>query len=159
MSKPCWITHATSLSLVWMLAACADTSTLVDSPSVTLTSLQSGHLSFDRQTFVLGFAISNPNAFPLPVKSFHYNVELAGQKFASGETQSEFTVPAHGDSAFAISVDLDMLQQTSRLASLLRVSSRGEVPYKLDGKLAVNIPFSKPVSFSNSGSISLAGDF
>jgi LEA14-like dessication related protein len=112
-------------------------------------------MSFDRQNFVLEFEIHNPNVFPLPVKGIRYDLQIAEQRFASGETQGEFTVPAAGDGAFAISVDLDMLQQASRLASMLRVGSRSDLSYKLHGDLTVNIPMTKPVPFSSSGSISL----
>ncbi len=112
-------------------------------------------MSFSRQTFVLGFDISNPNAFPLPVKVLSYSVQIADQRFASGQTDGAFTVPANGDSSFAISVDLDIMQQTSRIASLLRAGSEGEINYELNGSLTVDIPFTKPIPFSNKGTISL----
>jgi LEA14-like dessication related protein len=150
------IPRCTAISVIGLLAACAAPTTLVESPSVTLVGIQSGHMSFDRQTFVLGFDISNPNAFPLPVKAIQYRVRIAEQQFASGETLGGFTVPAGGDSHFSISVDLDMLQQTSRLATLLRVGSRGTVNYDLDGSLTANIPFTKPIRFSNAGTLLLA---
>jgi LEA14-like dessication related protein len=144
-----------AIAFVCTLSACASTVSLVDSPSISLTNIQSGHLSFNRQSFVLEFAIHNPNAFPLPVRSMRYDLQIADQRFANGETQGEFTVPAGGDSAFAISVDLDMLQQASRLGSMLRVGSPGELPYTVQGDITVNIPMTRPVPFSNSGSISL----
>lgn len=144
-----------AIALMCVVSACASTTSLVESPSIKLANIRSGHLSFDRQNFVLEFEIHNPNAFPLPVKALRYDLQIADQRFASGETQGEFTVPAAGDAAFAISVDLDMLQQASRLASMLRVGSRGDLPYKLHGDITVNIPLTRPVPFSSSGSISL----
>lgn len=141
--------------LCMLTTACTGPVTLVDSPSVRLTRIETGHMSFDSQTFVLGFDISNPNSFPLPVQAVSYSVNIGEQRFASGTTQGEFTVPARGDSSFAISVDLDMLQQTSRVAALLRAGSRGDVPYELDGTLTVNIPFTRPIPFSTKGTIPL----
>ncbi len=146
---------AVVLAPICMLMACAGPVTLVDSPSVRLTRIESGHMSFNRQTFVLGFEISNPNSFPLPVQALRYSVHIVDQQFASGQTEGAFTVPANGDNAFAISVDLDMMQQTSRIAYLLRAGSQGQVPYELNGSLAVDIPFTKPIPFSNKGTISL----
>lgn len=139
-----------------VLAACAGPVTLVDSPTVRLQRIESGHLGFDRQTFVLGFEISNPNPFPLPVRSLSYDVSIAGEQFASGKTEGEFSVPGNGDGSFAISVELDMMRQASSLASMLRAGSRGSVPYELRGSLTVDIPFTRPIAFSNSGSISIA---
>ncbi len=149
------ITHFWMLLSICMLAACAGPVTLVDSPSVRLTRIDSGRMSIDRQTFVLGFDISNPNAFPLPVKELSYNVRIADQQFASGKTEGAFTVPANGDSAFDISVDLNMMQQSAQIASLLRAGSQGLVTYELNGSFAVDIPFTQPIPFSNKGTISL----
>jgi LEA14-like dessication related protein len=158
MIGPETITRYSMLVSICLLAACAGPVTLVDSPSVRLTRIESGRMSFDRQTFVLGFDISNPNAFPLPVKELSYNVQIANQQFASGKSWAAFTVPSNGDSSFAISVDLDMMQQASQIASLLRAGSRGALAYELNGKLAVDIPFTRPILFSNKGTISLVAD-
>lgn len=146
---------ATVVATICMLAACAGPVTLVDSPSIRLTRIDSGHMSFNRQNFVLGFDISNPNSFPLPVQVLNYNVQIADQDFASGKTEGAFTVPANGDSSFAISVDLDMMQQSSSISSLLRVGSQGQIPYELNGSLTVDIPFTRAIPFSNKGTISL----
>ena len=141
---------------VILLGACAGTETLVRSPVVDLNSVQMSSLSFSGQTFVLGFDISNPNPFPLPVKSIRYNVQLGEQRLASGETQGAFNVPASGNGQFAISVDLDMLQQTSQLSSLLRSGLQKSIEYELHGSLHVDIPFTQPIPFSNSGVIQVA---
>jgi LEA14-like dessication related protein len=146
---------ATLVSAIGVLAACAGPVTLVDSPTIRLTRIESGHMSFNRQTFVLGFDISNPNSFPLPVQVLNYNVQIADQQFASGKTDGAFTVPANGDSSFAISVDLDMMQQSSRIGTLLRAGSQGQIPYELSGSLTVDIPFTQAIPFSNKGTISL----
>ena len=150
---------ATVVATIGTLAACAGPVTLVDSPSIRLTSIDSGHMSFNRQSFVLGFDISNPNPFPLPVQVLNYSVQIADQDFASGKTEGEFTVPANGDSSFAISVDLDMMQQASSITSLLRAGSEGQVSYELNGSLTVDIPFTQAIPFSNKGTISLMSGF
>ncbi len=146
------------LAAICMLAACAGPLTLVDSPSIRLTRIESGHMSFNRQKFVLGFDISNPNSFPLPVQVLNYSVRIADQQFASGKTEGAFTVPANGDSSFAIGVELDMMQQASRIGSLLRAGSQGQISYELSGDLTVDIPFTQPIPFSNKGTISLVSD-
>ena len=142
-----------------LLTACAGTETLVSAPTVDLSSVQMSRLSFRGQTFVLGFNVSNPNPFPLPVKSIRYSVQLGEQRFASGETQGAFNVPASGEGSFAISVDMDMLQQTSQLSSLLKGGIRQNIAYELQGSLDVDIPFTKPIPFSNSGVIQVADGF
>lgn len=141
------------------LAGCATTfENLVESPTVKLSDVQVVGLGFDSQTFLLSFDVNNPNPFSLPVKSVSYGVKLDGHRFASGETASEFSVPANGDGKFAISVDLNLLQTAPQLLSIVRQSARSDVAYELEGKLGVDIPLAPPVSYRNTGSIRLRSD-
>lgn len=137
------------------LSACAGTGTVIDSPKVDLTGVELTSANLRRQTFLLRFDVSNPNPFPLPVKAVEYRVDFDNEKFAGGETQGSFTVPAHGDDTFAISVDLDFMSSATHLTSLFRGGFRENVSYELNGSLAVDIPFVKPIPFSSSGVINL----
>jgi LEA14-like dessication related protein len=143
--------------LALALTGCATTmENLVKSPTVELRSVQVMGLGFNSQTFLLSFDISNPNPFPLPVSAVSYGIKLDGQRFASGETPSEFSVPAGGDGQFAISVDLNLLQTAPQLLSVVRQGVRKDVAYQLDGRLAVDIPLAPAVSYRNSGLIRLS---
>lgn len=145
--------------IVFGLTGCATTlESLVKSPKVELRDVQVMGLGFNSQTFLLSFDISNPNPFPLPVRSVSYAIRIDGRRFASGETPSEFSVPAGGDAQFAISVDLNLLQTEPQLLSLVRQSVREDVTYELEGQLAVDIPLAPTVSYRNAGSIRLRPD-
>jgi len=146
-----------ALFVTLALTACAGTQTLVSAPSVNLTSVKLENASFSRQTFLLGFDVSNPNPFPLPVKAVKYNVSFDDRDFAGGETEGSFTVPARGDDAFMISVDLDLLDTATQLTSLLRGGVPEQVSYALDGSLTVDIPFTRPIPFSSTGVIRIQG--
>jgi LEA14-like dessication related protein len=135
------------------LTACATTETLVATPGVELTSVTLESASFNRQKFLLSFDVSNPNAFPLPVRSIKYRVMFDDERFAGGETAASFTVPANGEDSFAISVELDILRSTSQVTALLRGGIPDHVDYRLDGSLAVDIPFARPLPFSSAGAI------
>ena len=137
------------------LSACAGTGSVIDSPQVNLTRVELTSASFRRQTFLLSFNISNPNPFPLPVKAVEYLVMFDNEKFAAGETQGSFTVPARGDDTFAISVDLDFMRSATHLTSLLRGGFQENLRYELQGLLAVDIPLVKPIPFSSSGVINM----
>ena len=137
------------------LSACAGTGTVIDSPKVDLTGVKLTSANLRRQTFLLSFAISNPNPFPLPVKAVGYQLVFDDEKFAGGETQGSFSVPAHGDDFFAISVELDILSSTTYLTSLFRGGFSENVSYELQGSLTVDIPFVKPIPFSSSGVINM----
>lgn len=139
--------------LVLLLGACAGNRPAVQSPEVALRGVELTSLSFREQTFVLSFDVSNPNPFPLPVRSVRYKVFLEQQQFASGETAGRFTVPASGSGSFDISVELDLVNSASQLSTLLRAGSSRPLAYELHGSLAVAIPFSRPLEFSRSGTI------
>lgn len=152
------IMKMTQWVVVALLAGCASTNSLVSTPIVTLSSVEMIGLSFTSQKFLLGFDVNNPNAFSLPVESVRYHLRLGEHRFASGETRGEFSVPAGGDGSFAISVDLDILQQTSQITSLLRTGMSEAIEYELEGSLVIDIPFTPPINFSNSGIVSVAND-
>ena len=143
----------TLLLLCVATGGCATGGSLVQSPSVDLTSVEVSDMNFTQQTFLLGFSVNNPNPFPIPVKAVSYRVRLNNENFAGGETQSDFTVPASGDGDFVISVDLDLLKSGAMLTSIVRSGMNDRVDYEVFGDLAVDIPLVPSLRFSNSGTI------
>ena len=142
--------------LILFLSACASMpESLVSSPRVKLSDVQVVGLGFKSQTFLLSFDVANPNPFPLPVRNVAYGVKLDGQRFASGETASEFTIPADGNASFAISVNLNLLQTAPQLLSIVRDGARRDLSYELDGRLGVDIPLTPPLKYHTSGTIRL----
>jgi LEA14-like dessication related protein len=138
-----------------LLASCATSKMAVQAPVVSLTGVQVKSIGIGGQAFLLGFAVSNPNPFPLPVKSVRYRILLDSQEFAGGETQSDFVVSARGDGEFVIGVEMDLLQSVSQLSTLFKGGLRDTIEYELHGSLAVDLPFSRPIPFSNSGVIEI----
>jgi LEA14-like dessication related protein len=139
------------------LAACASLSeNIIASPEVELRDVQVMGLGFDSQMFLLSFDIRNPNPFPLPVRHIRYGVRLDGQRFASGETESSISVPAGGETDFALSVELDLLKTAPQLLTIIRAGARRDIPYALEGELGVDIPMAPAVSFRSDGTIRLA---
>jgi LEA14-like dessication related protein len=147
---------AVILLTVGVLGACsALPENVISKPEVKLRDVQVIGLGFQNQTFLLSFDISNPNPFPLPVNHVSYGVRLDGQRFASGKTASDVSVPAGGESRFAISVELDLLSTAPQLLSIIRDGTRREIPYQLDGQLGIDIPMTPPVTYRTEGSVRL----
>lgn len=145
-----------ALSTVALLATgCASTGAIVERPSVTLSKVAVTEVDLGGQTFVLDFDVVNPNPFPLPIRSIAYGVELEGLRLASGETQSAFTVPAGGESHFEITVDVDLMRTAPQLMFVVREGMYRDIPYALEGRFAIDVPFANPVTFRNEGSIRL----
>jgi LEA14-like dessication related protein len=142
-------------AIAWLLTSCASTGSLVESPHVTLRDVKVTELDFDGQTFLLDFDVTNPNPFPLPVSAISYGVELDGHRFASGETQGDFSFPASSDGGFSISVDLNLMRTAPQLLFIVRDGVHRDIPYALTGTFDVDIPFMNAVSFKTSGTIRL----
>ncbi len=142
--------------LVAGLSGCASLpENLVAKPEVQLRDVRVIGLGFKNQTFLLSFDIQNPNPYPLPVNHVSYGIRLDGQRFASGQTESNISVPAGGAAEFAISVELDLLTTAPRLLSIVREGVRRDIPYQLEGTLGIDIPMTPPVSYGTEGAIRL----
>ena len=149
------------LSLLVVLAAgCAGMEPMIAAPGVSLRNVQVTDLDHRSQVFLLGFDVTNPNPFPLTIRTVSYGVELDGRHFAGGSTESAFTVAARGDAEFAISVELDLLRTAPQLLYIVHDGVTRDIPYRLKGKLGVDIPLAKPLTFESEGEIRLyAGKF
>ncbi len=137
-------------------AACASNGLVVEKPGVSLRNVGVEAVDLDSQTFVLDFEVKNPNPFPLPIRSIAYGVELDGFRFASGETVSDFVVPAGSDGRFEITVDVDLIRTAPQLMFIVRDGIYRDIPYALEGRFAIGVPFANPVTFRNEGSIRLS---
>jgi len=138
------------------LGACASLpENVISKPEVKLSDVEVVGLGFRNQTFLLSFDIRNPNPFPLPVNNVSYGLRLDGQRFATGRTTSDISVPASGASQFAISVELDLLSTAPQLLAIVRDRSRREIPYQLEGQLGIDIPLTPPVTYRTEGLLRL----
>lgn len=146
---------SSSVVLSVLLSSCASFENIVTAPNVSLRNVHIEDIGMGGQTFVLAFDVTNPNPFPLPIKTVDYSVKLDGHRFASGAAVSAFTVPAGSDSEFGISVDVNLLQTAPELLFIVRDASRRDIPYELKGQLGVDIPYTKPVKFEQTGLIRL----
>jgi len=144
--------------VVMSMAACSASSRILDTPEVRLSGIEMSQLGFNGQTFLLSFDVENPNPFPLPISSIRYHVRLADQSFASGETPTDFMIPASGNGEFDINVKLDLLRSASQLSGVLQTGMREPLTYELNGSLGINIPYVKPVPFRSSGVITVASN-
>ncbi|MDX1499837.1 MAG: LEA type 2 family protein [Woeseiaceae bacterium] len=144
------------LPLLCLLAACAGLEEVVAPPGVSLRNVEVTQLALTGQTFLLGFDVTNPNPFPLPVDVVRYDVRLDGLRFASGSTTAAFSVPARSDGEFAIEVELDLLKTTPALLYLIKDGTERDIPYELSGEFGIDLPYVKPVAFGTRGEIRLA---
>ncbi len=136
------------------LSGCATLTQSIETPDVSIAGLRLVEAGFSKQSYELTLNVSNPNPIALPVRGLAYRIELAGEEFAAGQSLNAFTVPANGESDFAISITTDLLRSLSGLQRILERRDKA-LDYQIGGELQVNLPFVKALPFAKTGEIDL----
>jgi LEA14-like dessication related protein len=136
-----------------MLCAAAACAPKFERPVLTVSSveLQSGNLF--QQSFLVKFQVQNPNDRELPVQGLHAELDVGGQRIASGVSNRAFVVPPMGQSEFGMTITANMA------AALLQLANQraDTIDYELSGSASLNLPFLREVPFHQAGSFSLKG--
>jgi len=96
--------------------------------------------------------VQNPNDVELPVRGISYEVLLAGESFASGESERDFLVPALGETEFNLDVT------ANAAAAVLRIlgDRSGRNPeYRLLGKVHLSSGLLRSIPFEHKGELKL----
>lgn len=147
------------LMLVGALSGgCATLGESLETPEVSLAGLRLVEAGITRQRYDLTLNVRNPNAIPLPVRGLAYRIDLAGERFAAGETLRSFTIPANGESEFELSITTDLLQSLGSLQRLIEQRQQ-LLDYSIGGELQVDLPLVRAIPFSKTGAVDLAADY
>jgi LEA14-like dessication related protein len=136
-----------------LLASCGVLGPKFETPQLDVVGLELLDSGFFQQSVKVRMKVRNPNARALPVKGVNADLELAGEKFASGVSGDQFTVPAFGESEF------DMVVSGNMAGALLRVLSsrkeRKEIEYRLQGKVNLAEGILRSIPFNETGRVPL----
>lgn len=105
-----------------------------------------------KQELRLRMRVQNPNDVELPVRGISYEVLLAGENFATGESERDFIVPALGETEFNVDVT------ANAAAALLRVlgDRSGRNPeYRLVGRVHLARGLLRSIPFEHRGELAL----
>ncbi len=141
--------------LLCLLMLCSATACApkFERPVLTVSSieLQSGNLF--QQSFLVKFRVQNPNDRELPVQGLHAELDVGGQRIASGVSNRAFVVPPRGQSEFDMTITANMAVALLQLAN----QRADSVDYDLSGSANLDLPFLREVPFHQAGSFSLKG--
>lgn len=145
-----WIVTA----LLVLLSACGVLSPRLETPKLDVVGIEMMKSDMFQQRLKLRLKVQNPNDVALPIKGVTTDVEIAGEKFASGVSGAEFTVPAFGESEF------DMIVTANMAAALVRMlgskgDKRDEVEYRITGKVSLASGLLRSIPFSETGTFKL----
>jgi len=143
-----------SLGAVLALAVLAGCSSMkLEKPHLEVVNVQLLKSDLLQQQFSVRMRVDNPNDRELPVRGITYELQLAGEKFAEGESVNSFTVPAKGSAEF----DLSMKANAANM--LLRLLSGGKklenLDYRMVGKVSLSSGMMRSIPFDEKGQIKL----
>lgn len=142
------------LALVVWTAGCSLLTPKFERPTLTVASVEMVSGNLFQQNFLVTFDIQNPNDRALPVTSLHAELNVGGDRFASGVTNRAFVVPAHGATQFDMTITANMALALVKLGQ-----KSGQHPdsidYDMTGGASIDLPFMRDLPFHQSGSFPL----
>jgi LEA14-like dessication related protein len=135
--------------LLWIaLAACAPK---FERPNVAVVGIEMQGGNFLQQNFLVKFQVQNPNDRALPVSGLHAELNVGGQRIASGVSNRAFVVPPMGQSEFDMTITANMA------AAVLQLANRhaDSIDYEVTGAANLDLPFMHDLPFHQTGSFSL----
>ncbi|NTV09797.1 MAG: LEA type 2 family protein [Zoogloea sp.] len=137
-----------------LLAGCAALPVGLDAPEVSLANINLVGGNLLEQRFALQLRVRNPNRRDIDIKGLNFQLELQGQRFASGTSDHQVTLPALGETLVDVSV-VATLADVLRIVREVRKEGGERVAYGISGKLfAGMLPGGLP--FQRRGEVSLA---
>ena len=99
--------------------------------------------------------VQNPNEQPIDFRGAFVDLEVEGQRFASGVSGESGTVPGYGEAVITIPVTASAFQMAFGALRVINGRYRGTLDYSLEGKL--DGPTFRSVHFNSKGSLNLTG--
>jgi LEA14-like dessication related protein len=110
---------------------------LAQKPSVNLRSVRLEDLSFEALQLVADLQIKNPNPFGISLAGLDYRLEVSGHPLLSGTQQGGLKVPAEGEGAVQLPVQIIFHQLHEALGALADADS---ADYALEVGLRFELP-------------------
>jgi LEA14-like dessication related protein len=142
--------------LVCVLAGCSLVAPKFNRPDVSVVSINMLSGNFVQQTLAVKLNIQNPNDRALPVNGLHVEVNVGGERIASGVSDRAFVVPPRGETEFDMTVKANAALVLLKLAAKMDQHS-DSIDYDLTGAASIDLPFLRDLPFHQSGSFPLKG--
>jgi len=140
---------AALVALLGLLPGCAYTR--LEQPTLSVVNVEFVRGDLLSQQLRVRMRVQNPNDRALPVRGITYEVELAGQAFAHGDSASEFLVPANGGAEFDVNVTANAASALLRLLG----NSEARPAYRIFGKVRLASGLVRNIPFDHKGVLNL----
>jgi LEA14-like dessication related protein len=154
-AKPrCAIRRTWALAALLLVSGCSLLAPKFEKPEVSVAGIQMVGGNFLQQNFLVKLNIQNPNDRALPVTSLHVELNVGGERIASGVNAHAFVVPAHGDTQFDMNITANMALALLKLAGR-KDQQADSIDYDMTGGASLDLPFLRDLPFHQNGTFSL----
>jgi LEA14-like dessication related protein len=137
--------------LVLLLLGTAACAPKFERPNLTVVGIEMQSGNFLQQNFLVKFQIQNPNDRSLPVSGLHAELNVGGERIASGVSNRAFVVPPLGQTDFDMNITANMALALLKLAS----THADSIDYEVTGAASLDLPFLRNLPFRQNGSLPL----
>ena len=134
------------------LAACGALMPKLEAPRLSVVGLEIVKADLLQQQLRVRMRVQNPNDRALPIRGITYTVQIAGEEFAHGDSDRDFTVPALGELEFDVNV------YANAAPALLKYSLGGRrepLEYRIVGKVQLSAGLVRSIPFNETGKLNL----
>lgn len=124
--------YLTLFILALLLSACSLWG--LQKPEVHVTQITPRSSTLFEQTFDITLRVTNPNDQALSAQGLVFDVNLAGQKIATGISNQAIQIPARGDGLVTVTVRTSSITWIKQLGKILD-SGSGNADYTIDGHI------------------------
>ncbi|MGB5325697.1 MAG: LEA type 2 family protein [Pseudomonadales bacterium] len=144
-----------ALSFVaWLVAACSSFTLPLQTPSLTLESVQPDTNAGLMPGLLVGLRVDNPNQHALKLRGLEYRIALEGFNVISGVASEIPVIPARGDALVMIDARLGLIEGAQLLSTLLTRPKR-EIGFSLEAALDTGLPLLGKIPVRQRGLIDL----
>jgi LEA14-like dessication related protein len=148
---PRWVAWVVT---AWIAAGCSLVAPKFERPDVSIAGIELVSGNLFEQDFLVRLNVQNPNARELPVTGLHVELNVAGERLASGVSNRPFVVPAHGSTQFDMTITANMA------LALLKLRQRSDshadsIDYDVTGSASIGLPFLHDLAFQQKGTFAL----
>jgi len=131
-------------------AACSLVAPHFERPILTVVGIELVGGNLLQQNFLVKFNVQNPNGRALPVTGLHAELNVLGERVASGIVDRAFVVPAQGSSQFDMTISANLALVLFKLKASTDKRS-DDIDYELTGAANIDLPFLREVPFRQRG--------
>ncbi len=141
-------------ALCLCVGACSLLAPKFERPNITVLSVQLRGGNLLQQNFAVKLNIQNPNDRELPVRGLHAELNIGGERIASGTSDRAVVIPAFGESEFDLTITANLALALLKLAD--RANQHADsIDYDLTGAASIDLPFLRNLPFHQGGSFRL----